>query len=299
MLILPILSSCSFRHLEAEKTSMQELQNALATAKIAEANAKAEREKSEDLIAQSLYEECYQSALAGSGRFEVKQKKAFECFKKTNSWTVATANSVAPERLSIIHKIQKNEYSKIWSWIPSEASPVNRSQSVGTPKAPSKPMATALWHWSTISQSSVKNDAWGKSEKGKSKKYWQAYDVAITQIHKWEGLHTVAYWDHKGYTIGYGTRSYQGEVITPAEADRRLVGVIKPVLDEVIQSYTNESSESQWALVSFAFNCWRGWRDVKNNGLQQHQYWCKTASGKRLAGLVARRNEEHFLIFNK
>lgn len=85
MLILPILSSCSFRHLEAEKTSMQELQNALATAKIAEANAKAEREKSEDLIAQSLYEECYQSALAGSGRFEVKQKKAFECFKKTNS----------------------------------------------------------------------------------------------------------------------------------------------------------------------------------------------------------------------
>lgn len=324
IIITLVLTSCSARYTEKEKTSLQELQKRIASAKIMEQNARIEREKTEDSLSQALYEECYQSALSGSWRFEIKQKKAFECFKKNNLWTVTSASSevarrwISPEEEECIkntttawsedqemlkqirncYQIQ-NEQSKIWSWSPSPTSPVNRPQSIGTPKAPWKPVAKTLWHWPNVSQSADKNDNWGKSEKGKGKKYWQAYDVAIAQIHKSEWIQLTAYPDYGWWSIGWGTRSYTGEVITQVEADRRLVSIVVPVLEDVRKAYPDESAESQWALVSFAFNCHKGWVDVKRNWLKQHRFWCKTAWGEILDWLVKRRNEESKLIFSK
>lgn len=86
--------------------------------------------------------------------------------------------------------------------------------------------------------------------------YWLAYETAIAQIHKWEGLRLSAYWDHAGYSIGYGTRAKSStEKISKAEADRRLVSIVKPLLATVQKDFPNLHSEAQGALVSFAYNC--------------------------------------------
>ena len=47
---------------------------------------------------------------------------------------------------------------------------------------------------SGIIQKSIKKEC---EKKCKENKYWTAYDTAISQIHKWEGLRLKAYWDTK------------------------------------------------------------------------------------------------------
>ena len=150
---------------------------------------------------------------------------------------------------------------------------------------------------SGIIQKSIKKEC---EKKCKENKYWTAYDTAISQIHKWEGLRLKAYWDTKWYSIGYWTRAKSKiEVITQEEADKRVSFIVKSLLWKVQKDFPDLHAKWQWALVSFAFNCSQWYRAVRNGWLKYHQYWCKTVWEERLAWLVNRRSEEEKFIFSK
>jgi N-acetylmuramoyl-L-alanine amidase len=64
-----------------------------------------------------------------------------------------------------------------------------------------------------------------------------------------------AYWDRKQWSIGFGTKSYKGETITPEEADRRMKVAVKR-FEHCVNRYINvRLTQNQFdALVSFAYN---------------------------------------------
>jgi GH24 family phage-related lysozyme (muramidase) len=133
----------------------------------------------------------------------------------------------------------------------------------------------------------------------KNSSFWTTYDLAIPLIQKYEWLHLKAYWDHAWYSIGWWTRAkHAKEVITQAEADKRLWFIVKQVITRVQRDFPTLSSKQQAWLVSFAFNCHNWYKDVVERWLDKHKYWCRTASGVKLQGLVNRRLEEQTLIFN-
>lgn len=137
-----------------------------------------------------------------------------------------------------------------------------------------------------------------KFKEDPEKKYWQAYEQAISLLHKREGLRLTAYPDYKGCSIWYGSRANScDEVITLAEADKRLAYITRDLTDKIQKAFPSLHSQWQAALISFAYNCHKGWEDVKANGLQQHQLWCKKAWGEYLDELIERRKEEHRMIF--
>lgn len=242
-----------------------------------EERARIDREIWEDNLSKALYDSCYSQSTSGTGvRFDSQVRVAYECWKSekiNNSWTVASAISgVFPKW------INAKQNASVAIHIPSNT--------IGLKDAEH-----------STAHSAKKNDPKKLSDKSN---YWQAYSVAIAQIHKWEGLRLSAYWDHAGYSIGYGSRAKSSkEKITKAEADRRLTAIVKQVLSRVQNDFPKLRREAQGALVSFAYNCHKWYQSVRKNGLQYHGQWCKTASGKRLSGLVNRRAEESRLIFSK
>jgi len=128
--------------------------------------------------------------------------------------------------------------------------------------------------------------------------FWKTYDLAIPLIRKYEWLHLRAYPDYKGCSIGWGTRAKScKEVITQAEADKRLGSIVKQVISRVSKDFPTLNEKQQAWLVSFAYNCHKGYVDVVKNGLWQHKFWCRTAWWSRLQWLVNRRLEEQNLIF--
>lgn len=254
-------------------TSIDSLRIQAQKAQQREIEARIDREIGEDNLSKALYDSCYTQATTGTGsRFVEQQRKAHECWKQesTISWTVAPAISGVPPK-----------------WItPITASPVT-SESTKKVQSHTKPVP------------SVKKIVPVQSS-ATSSKYWTAYEIAISQIHKWEGLRLTAYWDHNWYSIGYGSRAKSPtEKITKAEADRRLAGLVTQILGKVQKDFPKLRPEAQGALVSFAYNCHSGYRSILRNGLSYHGQWCKTASGQRLSGLVNRRAEESKLIFFK
>lgn len=161
-------------------------------------------------------------------------------------------------------------------------------------------LKTSTWHIEKIGDVKSKSDL-QKNEKWKSNDsdFWMTYDLAIPLIRKYEWLHLKAYWDYKGNSIGYGTRAkHANEVITQAEADRRLWNIVKQLVTRVQRDFPTLSPKQQAWLVSFKYNCNSGYNDVKKRWLWQHKYWCRTAWNKKLQGLVNRRLEEQNLIFN-
>lgn len=131
-------------------------------------------------------------------------------------------------------------------------------------------------------------------------KFWATYIVAIREIKKWEGFNPKPYWDYKQYTSGWGTKAKnKWEILSEAEADKRLIEYVTPLVREVIEDFPELHSDWQWALVSFRYNCPAWYWAVKKNWLDHHRLWCKKAGGKIIKWLVARRNAEASLIFNK
>lgn len=130
--------------------------------------------------------------------------------------------------------------------------------------------------------------------------YWKAYELSIKLIQKYEGLRLKAYPDYGGCSIGWWTRAKScKEVITQAEADRRIADVVHKVLKRVRSDFPNLSATQQSALTSFAYNCHKGYESVRKNWLYVHSMWCRSAWGERLQWLVNRRLEESNLLFNK
>lgn len=132
----------------------------------------------------------------------------------------------------------------------------------------------------------------------KSADFWKTYNLAIPLIQKYEWLHLKAYPDYKGCSIGWWTRAKScKEKITQAEADKRLGFIVQSLVKTVQKDFPDLHSGWQAGLVSFAYNCHKGYVDVKKYWLWQHKFWCRTAWGEIKQWLVNRRLEEQSLIF--
>lgn len=120
-----------------------------------------------------------------------------------------------------------------------------------------------------------------------------------------QGFYPAAYWDHGQWSIGYGTKSRQGETITQEEAEKRLTAELSEAREQVVASTGRlgmplEEHELD-ALTSFQFNTGRidqllagGSRSKAEIASKMLLY--KNASGKPLAGLERRRIAESTLF---
>jgi len=129
-------------------------------------------------------------------------------------------------------------------------------------------------------------------------------DQLVAFVKKKEGFSAKAFWDHKQYSIGYGTKANSAtEVIDEAEADRRL----REHLEKTQKIVSNFGSQKgyNWnqnqidALSSFAYNLGPGaLNQVTAGGTRTNEQIAEAiikynkASGQVSAGLTSRRNEE-------
>lgn len=209
--------------------------------------------------------ECLEDVYAQTGSTDmIRQIKECESIPlRSITWTHSTGSSVLPPK-----------------WINVESPVVSVTNVADSQKNITK-------------VSEVKNQE-DSSQNG----FWKTYEIAIPLIRKYEWMHLKAYWDYNWYSIGYGTRAKHAfEVITQAEADARLWYIVKQVVERVQRDFPTLSSEQQAGLVSFAYNCEKWYRSVRDNWLEYHKSWCRTAWWKVLQGLVDRRTEEAQLIF--
>lgn len=117
--------------------------------------------------------------------------------------------------------------------------------------------------------------------------------------HEWLALE--AYPDTKGWSIGYGTRSYAGEVITKQEAYQRMLGLVSTGVYRVMHDFPDADENQVVALTSIFYNCWSGYLRIKKEGMQVigTPRFCmvKGKPDSMFTGLVKRRAEERALIF--
>lgn len=227
---------------------------------------------------------------------------------KKITWTVTSAISEVPIWLKdIVQDVRiVSKMKSLHSISPIAQNVKNQSVKTSVPDSVKKKSNILIISAETAEQKQEKksentqNVIHAKPTTSSINNYWKAYNIAISQIQKWEWLRLKAYWDHSGYSIWYGSRAKSStERITKAEADRRLAGLVTQVLGKVQKDFPKLRPEAQGALVSFAYNCHSGYRSILRNGLSYHGQWCKTASWKKLTGLVNRRAEESKLIFIK
>lgn len=98
------------------------------------------------------------------------------------------------------------------------------------------------------------------------------------------------------YSIGYGTRSMSGEVISQREAYERMQVIVRQSAWKVMRDFPEANENQVVALTSIFYNCNGGYKKLKEHGLQYH----KTRGFCQLPGhdgLVKRRAEERILIF--
>lgn len=128
----------------------------------------------------------------------------------------------------------------------------------------------------------------------------------INFIKKKEGFSPTAFWDHKQWSIGYGTKSSEGETITEAEAERRLISNVNSYRAKVLQFA--EKNNYDWndkqvdALTSFTYNLGTGALDQvtgldkgqrrTNEEIAHYMLKYNKASGRVNRGLVERRIQE-------
>lgn len=119
------------------------------------------------------------------------------------------------------------------------------------------------------------------------------------------GFHEKAYWDYGQWSIGYGTRSKEGEVIDKAEAERRLDSELSLHKKRVLAANENLKLDLKPneidALTSFDYNT-GSLEKLLNGGTRSKAEIASTmllyrnAKGKRLPGLERRRIAEATLF---
>ena len=127
----------------------------------------------------------------------------------------------------------------------------------------------------------------------------------IEFIKQYEGqFQAKAFWDHKQYSIGYGTKANSpNEVITESEAMSRLQADVSQRRAYVSRYSTsrgrNWNDDQIDALTSFIYNGGEGWLDQVTNGNRRTDEEVATmmleynkASGKVSPGLLKRRKAE-------
>lgn len=143
--------------------------------------------------------------------------------------------------------------------------------------------------------------------------YQSPHNLSISQdgvefIKKYETFIPKAFWDYKQWSIGYGTKSFKGEVITEAVALDRLKAETSRFQGYLRKHITVPLTQNMFdALTSFTFNVGQGWMIDGSSvfsELQQKNYtaaaqnmlkWNR-AGGKVLKGLVDRRDAESKLF---
>lgn len=121
------------------------------------------------------------------------------------------------------------------------------------------------------------------------------------------GFHAKAYWDYGQWSIGYGTKSREGEVIDQSEAEKRLQDELavhkKRVVSTVSQLKLEMSPHQIDALTSFDYNTGSinkllagGTRS--NDEIASAMLLYANADGKKLPGLLNRRKSESYLFRN-
>jgi GH24 family phage-related lysozyme (muramidase) len=129
----------------------------------------------------------------------------------------------------------------------------------------------------------------------------------VNFVKKKEGFSPRAFWDHKQWSIGYGTKSTEGEVITEREADKRLREVLQKSQDSVLaharkNNYDFNQNQVD-ALTSFVYNLGpgilnqltgKGSRSIEQIAAKIPEY--NKASGKIEHGLQKRRAEEYAMF---
>ncbi len=139
---------------------------------------------------------------------------------------------------------------------------------------------------------------------------WGISPLGIDFLKKQEGYKPRAYNDYKQWSSGFGTRSYPGEVIDKAEAERRLMAETANVSNWLKSNVTAPLSENQEdALISAGYNFGTGpkglarllgdinaskWDSVANR-LQSFN----KAGGEVNEGLVNRRKAEAEMLLGK
>lgn len=125
----------------------------------------------------------------------------------------------------------------------------------------------------------------------------ELFGKSVQLIKKYEWFSAKAYWDHNRCSIWFGTKASScTEKIDYTTAEDRLKEYIDPLVREVMIDFPDLHTEWQSALVSFRYNCPKGYKKIKEKWLSHHQYWCRKASNIVLPWLVKRRNEEWKLI---
>ncbi len=122
-------------------------------------------------------------------------------------------------------------------------------------------------------------------------------DEAFKLITHFEWFRSTSYWDIKQWSVWYGTKSYQWEIITEQVARERVYDIIKSIRDRH-NFYQYEDNIEVW-LISFTYNLghppkWYQWYiqnwhiEALSNRMNEYIYWW----WKVLWGLVKRRNIE-------
>lgn len=122
------------------------------------------------------------------------------------------------------------------------------------------------------------------------------------RIKKFEGYYDKPYWDHKQWSVGYGSRaSGPNDVVDQAEAERRLARELAPA-EAIVDRYAPGLPPGvRDSLVSLTYNAGDAWtraglgQAIKAGDMDRArelflQY--TKASGQELPGLVKRRQEE-------
>jgi len=120
-----------------------------------------------------------------------------------------------------------------------------------------------------------------------------------------DGFHSKAYWDYGQWSIGYGTKAKEGEVIDQAEADKRLASELgshrSRVEAEAAKTGLKFTPAEIDALTSFDFNTGRietllaGGSRTKRE-IADTMLLYRNAGGERLRGLENRRKAERHLF---
>jgi len=136
--------------------------------------------------------------------------------------------------------------------------------------------------------------------------------VKVTQqtidfIISWEGWSPESYWDHKQYTIGYGTKGYEGQVIDKQSAQNALREDIERRAKALSEKLTFKPSANQaTALLDAAFNLGSVPAQVISfcnarefdKAADHLRLYCH-ASGKKIPALVRRREAECRLLVSE
>jgi len=124
-------------------------------------------------------------------------------------------------------------------------------------------------------------------------------------LKKYEWFRTLAYYDHKQWSICYWTKSYKWEIVSKENCENRLEARIKTELLRINRLADNLAWNKKVALISFMYNTWYNYKilnyarrwDDKSVVFLVSQY--NSASWKYLKGLQKRRNAEIDYYLNK